>query len=134
MTYAPCLIGLWVFVLAQTIIFNRKKLGGTLMIKILKSEKAFTLIEMMIVLLVISVLLFITIPNVTKQSNNINSKGCEAFVHMVEAEIEAYKIDHNKAPQDIDTLVEEDYLKGTSCPNGGEVTIDGSGNVAVSSS
>ncbi|MFD2681233.1 competence type IV pilus major pilin ComGC [Bacillus seohaeanensis] len=104
------------------------------MIKILKNEKAFTLIEMMIVLLVISVLLFITIPNVTKQSNNINSKGCEAFIHMVEGQIEAYKIDNNKAPQNMKTLVDEDYLKGTSCPNGGEVTIDGSGNVTVSSS
>jgi competence protein ComGC len=49
----------------------------------LKNEKGFTLIEMMIVLLVISVLLFITIPNVTNQSNSINSKGCEAFIHII---------------------------------------------------
>lgn len=51
-----------------------------------KNERAFTLIEMMIVLLVITVLLFIAIPNVAKQSKNINAKGCEAFVH-----INAYK-------------------------------------------
>jgi competence protein ComGC len=40
-------------------------------------------IEMMIVLLVITVLLFIAIPNVAKQSKNINAKGCDAFGHMV---------------------------------------------------
>ncbi len=48
-----------------------------------KNERGFTLIEMMIVLLVISVLLFIAIPNVTKQSGSINAKGCEAFVNII---------------------------------------------------
>ena len=38
--------------------------------KYLKNEKGFTLIEMMIVLLIISVLILITIPNVTKHSAN----------------------------------------------------------------
>lgn len=50
---------------------------------LLKDERGFTLIEMMIVLLVISVLLFIAIPNVTKQSGSINAKGCEAFVNII---------------------------------------------------
>ena len=46
----------------------------------LNNNRGFTLIEMMIVLLVISVLLIITIPNVTKHNSKINSKGCDAFV------------------------------------------------------
>jgi len=46
----------------------------------IKNQKGFTLIEMMIVLLVISVLLVITVPNVTKNNSSINEKGCEAFV------------------------------------------------------
>ncbi len=49
-------------------------------IKTLKNEKGFTLIEMMIVMLVISVLLIVTIPNVAKHNSNINNKGCQAFV------------------------------------------------------
>ena len=83
----------------------------------LKNEKGFTLIEMMIVLLVISVLLFITIPNVTNQSNSINSKGCEAFVHMVEGQVEAYKMDGN---------LNENYK---ACPDGSAITIDAEGKV-----
>ncbi len=47
--------------------------------KLIKNEKAFTLIEMMIVLLVISVLLIIAVPNISKHNSNINEKGCEAF-------------------------------------------------------
>ncbi len=100
----------------------------------LKNEKGFTLIEMMIVLLVISVLLFITIPNVTNQSNKINSKGCEAFVHMVEGQIEAYKMDEENAePVSIDTLLSKGYLNDQykSCPDGRAITIDTEGKVVT---
>ncbi|ELK46233.1 ComG operon protein 3 [Halobacillus sp. BAB-2008] len=51
----------------------------------MKNEKGFTLIEMLIVLLVISVLLIITIPNMTKNSQNIRDKGCEALTATAEA-------------------------------------------------
>ncbi|KPD01109.1 ComG operon protein 3 precursor [Geobacillus sp. BCO2] len=43
------------------------------------NQKGFTLIEMLIVMMVISVLLLIAIPNITKHNSMINSKGCEAF-------------------------------------------------------
>lgn len=42
----------------------------------MRNEKGFTLIEMMIVLFVISILLLITIPNVTKNQSSITEKGC----------------------------------------------------------
>jgi competence protein ComGC len=97
----------------------------------LKNEKGFTMIEMMIVLLVISVLLFVTIPNVTSQSNKINSKGCEAFIHMVEGQVEAYKMDGNTEPVSMAALVSNEYLKSEyqQCPDGSTFTIDAEGNV-----
>jgi competence protein ComGC len=42
------------------------------MINRLKEESGFTLIEMMVVLLIISVLMVITIPNVAKHNSTIN--------------------------------------------------------------
>ncbi|WP_313893834.1 competence type IV pilus major pilin ComGC [Psychrobacillus sp.] len=79
---------------------------------------------MMIVLLIISVLILITIPNVTKHSANIDDKGCKAFAKMLEGQIEAYKIEFKKIPT-LDDLETEGYLKGEkTCPNGKEVTID----------
>ncbi len=50
---------------------------------IIKNEKAFTLVEMMVVLLVITVLLLIALPNLTKHSSNINEKGCDGLRQMV---------------------------------------------------
>ncbi|PKR86081.1 hypothetical protein CWO92_06835 [Heyndrickxia camelliae] len=48
--------------------------------KLVKNQNAFTLIEMLVVLLIITILIFVAIPNITKHSKNINNKGCEAFV------------------------------------------------------
>lgn len=88
-------------------------------------QKGFTLIEMMVVLLIISVLILIAIPNVTKHSATIDAKGCEAYVKMVQGQVEAYRIDLKATPT-IQELVDEDYLVDgeTSCPNGSEIQID----------
>ena len=101
----------------------------------IKNEKGFTLIEMMIVMLVISVLLIITIPNVAKHNSNINNKGCEAYVKMVQAQVQAYEMDKNKIPT-IAELKSEGYLKedAKGCPNGNTVAIDVDGNVTSTES
>lgn len=100
----------------------------------LKNESGFTLIEMMIVLLVITVLLFIAIPNVAKQSKNINAKGCTAFMHMVQGQVQAYQFDTKASPDSIGTLVSEGYLRGneTTCPGGAELVINAEGEVTAS--
>ena len=89
----------------------------------MRNEKGFTLIEMMIVLFVISILLLITIPNVTKNQSSITEKGCEGLVNMVQAQIQAYLIDHGDTPT-IEELVSKNYLEeNPKCPNGSSVQI-----------
>lgn len=97
--------------------------------KCLKSEKGFTLIEMLIVLFVISILMIIMIPNITKNQSGIQSKGCEAFVKMVQGQVQAFEIDHNKWPASIDELKTGEYVSETSCPNGDAIKIDANGKV-----
>ncbi|MDT3990382.1 prepilin-type N-terminal cleavage/methylation domain-containing protein, partial [Staphylococcus aureus] len=53
------------------------------MFKFLKKTQAFTLIEMLLVLLIISLLLILIIPNIAKQTAHIQSTGCNAQVKMV---------------------------------------------------
>jgi competence protein ComGC len=86
----------------------------------MKSERGFTLIEMLIVMLVISVLMFITIPNITKHNSNINKKGCEAYVKMVQAQVQAYQIEESKLPSNVGDLIAAGYLKSGDgkCPDG----------------
>ena len=98
----------------------------------MKNEKGFTLVEMMIVMLVISVLLIITIPNVAKHNTNINTKGCEAYVKMVQAQVQSYIMEKNKVPT-MENLITDEYLiKDTGCPNGTKnVQIDSEGKVTA---
>lgn len=91
----------------------------------MRNERGFTLIEMLIVLLIISVLILVMIPNVTKHFKTIDDKGCDAYIAMVQSQVEAYKIDFQKYP-DIEQLQKHEYLpkEGVGCPNGNGVAID----------
>jgi competence protein ComGC len=92
-------------------------------------QKGFTLIEMLIVLMIISILLLITIPNVTKHNNVINNKGCEALIKMVQAQVKAYEMENGTIPT-IQELIDQKYIKSNKCPNGNTLQIDSNGEVS----
>lgn len=100
----------------------------------LKNEKGFTLIEMLIVMLIITVLIALAIPNVAKQTSAVDDKGCKAFVQMVQGQVEAYRMDEKAVPA-LEDLVTEGYLKSgeTSCPNGKAILISADGVVSSES-
>jgi competence protein ComGC len=98
--------------------------------KVLKNQKGFTLIEMMIVLLVISVLLMITVPNVTKNNSTINEKGSEAFIKMVQGQIQAYEMENKEIPT-VEKLVAGDYLVDEKGPAGQYIHISVDGVVTL---
>ncbi|AQX53761.1 prepilin-type N-terminal cleavage/methylation domain-containing protein [Priestia flexa] len=98
----------------------------------LKNEKGFTLIEMLIVMLVITVLLLIMVPNVLKHNAVINNKGCSALVKTVEAQVQVYELENGTKPT-LNELESGGYLKeGTVCPNGSKITIGTDGRVSAS--
>ena len=95
------------------------------------NESGFSLIEMMIVLLIISVLILVAIPNVTKHSKSIDDKGCSAYISMVQGQVEAYKMENHKYPNGLDDLVNKDYFPDTpKCPDGSEISINAVGKVS----
>ena len=96
------------------------------------NEKGFTLIEMLIVLLIISVLIMVSVPNITKHFATIDNKGCEAYLKMVQGQVEAYKLDHNSLPT-LQELKTGGYLTNeeeAQCPNGEIIEIKTDGTVA----
>ncbi|HYK72381.1 MAG TPA: competence type IV pilus major pilin ComGC [Pseudoneobacillus sp.] len=100
----------------------------------MKNEKGFTLIEMMIVLMIISVLLMITIPNVTKHNDLIKRKGCDAYLSMVQAQVQAYEVDNDKLPTTIQELSDNGYLKKdvkSTCGKDKQLTINADGIVGL---
>lgn len=71
-----------------------KKLLTTLIIKCRKN-KAFTLIEMVLVLFIVAALLLLIIPNMTEQANNAKAKTDKALVETVEAQKNLYLLEND---------------------------------------
>ncbi|RKL68745.1 competence protein ComG [Salipaludibacillus neizhouensis] len=94
-------------------------------IRTLKSESAFTLIEMMIVLVIISILLLIVLPNLTKNQEMASNKGCDATIELLKTQVVAYEIEHNKRPTSLNDLQTENYVKSVTCPDGTSLTLNG---------
>ena len=93
--------------------------------KLVKNEDGFTLIEMLLVLLVISVLIILIIPNIAAQSSNVQDTGCDAQVKMVQSQVEAYTLNEGSDPANIQALVTGGYItdEQTSCANGVEIEV-----------
>jgi len=53
--------------------------------KLIKNEKGFTLVEMLIVLAVISILVLLVVPNAISILGTANEQGCEALNSSSEA-------------------------------------------------
>jgi len=60
-----------------------------------KSVEAFTLIEMLVVLLIISILILLFVPNLVKQKDNVKTTGQSAIVKVVESQAELYELNHS---------------------------------------
>ncbi|MFK3937229.1 competence type IV pilus major pilin ComGC [Alkalihalobacillus sp. NPDC078783] len=86
--------------------------------KWLRCKKGFTLVEMLVVLMIISILLLIAIPNMTKNNEVANEKGCEATLKLLQSQVSVYQIEEGVAPSSIDDLLDGGYADQGSCPNG----------------
>jgi competence protein ComGC len=75
-----------------------------------KKYQGFTLLEMLIVLFVIAVLILLFVPNLLKQTDNINNQGNQALTKVIETQSEMYFMDNNKRPGSTDDLLEGGYI------------------------
>lgn len=60
-----------------------------------KPMQAFTLLEMLVVLLIISVLMLLFVPNLSKQRERVNETGNAAIVKVVDSQAELYSLNEN---------------------------------------
>lgn len=90
-------------------------------------KKGFTILEMMIVLTIIALIFLLTLPYIQQKKEIIDTKGCEALVEVVNAQILLYEVENLQSPTSIDQLVSKKYLKESqkTCPNGKPITISG---------
>lgn len=63
-----------------------------------KKFKAFTLIEMIIVLFIIGMLMMIFVPNLSQKGNDAQKKSDIVIAKVVQQEIELYKAENGEEP------------------------------------
>ena len=90
----------------------RKHRGGFAMKKRkISYYSGFTLIEMLIVLLIISVLVLLFVPNLSRYRNHVDQESREAIIQLVDTQKELYALQNNGRVPTVEELLNEGYIK-----------------------
>jgi general secretion pathway protein G len=76
-----------------------------------RTQSGFTLIELMIVMLIIGILTLIAVPRFAASVRLAREAVLKEDLHVMRAAIDSYTMDKQKAPQSLDDLIQEGYLK-----------------------
>ncbi|MCM2675015.1 competence protein ComG [Shouchella plakortidis] len=79
---------------------------------------------MLVVLMIISILLLIAIPNMTKNNEVAGEKGCDATKKLLLGQVSVYEMEEGNAPTSVSDLVEAGYADTATCPNGETLELD----------
>ena len=74
-------------------------------------EFGFTLVELVVVLSIIGILLMLAIPRYATSIKNAREAVLKEDLHVMRAAIDSYTMDKQKAPQSLEDLVQDGYLK-----------------------
>ena len=81
------------------------------MLRIHKQDEGFTLVELMIVMAIIGVLAVVAVPSYISALRHAREAVLKEDLHILRSAIDSYTMDKQKAPQALDDLVQEGYLK-----------------------
>jgi len=76
-----------------------------------KKDAGFTLVELMIVMAIVGVLAVVAIPSYVGAVRQAREAVLKEDLHVMRAAIDSYTADKQKAPQSLEDLVNEGYLK-----------------------
>jgi len=76
-----------------------------------KQDAGFTLMELMIVMAIISVLATLAVPSFIGAIKSAREAVLKEDLHVMRAAIDSYTMDKQKAPQALDDLIQDGYLR-----------------------
>lgn len=89
-------------------------------------KNGFTLLEMVVVLLIVSALFLLTIPNVSKVITSVDNKACNALTKVVDSAIVQFKLEWGRYPNSMNDLYSAGYIDENQmkCSNGNTLSIE----------
>jgi general secretion pathway protein G len=79
--------------------------------RIRKQSAGFTLMELMIVMAIIGILMLVAVPRFTSAIKMAKESVLREDLHVMRAAIDSYTMDKQKAPQTLEDLITDGYLK-----------------------
>jgi general secretion pathway protein G len=76
-----------------------------------RQDAGFTLVELMIVMAIIGVLAMVAVPKYITAIKHAREAVLREDLHTLRAAIDSYTMDKQKAPQSLDDLIQDGYLK-----------------------
>jgi len=76
-----------------------------------KQDAGFTLMELMVVMIIIGILTTLAIPSFVSAVKSAREAVLKEDLRVMRSAIDSYTMDKQKAPQSLDDLVQEGYLK-----------------------
>ncbi len=76
-----------------------------------KQDAGFTLVELMIVMAIIAILMMVAVPRFAAAVRMAREAVLKEDLFTIRGAIDSYTMDKQKAPQSLDDLVQEGYLK-----------------------
>ena len=76
-----------------------------------KQDAGFTLVELMIVMAIIGVLAVVAVPSYISALKHAREAVLKEDLHVLREAIDSYTMDKQKAPQSLDDLIQDGYLK-----------------------
>lgn len=79
--------------------------------RIRKQNAGFTLMELLIVMMVVTILIAIVVPKFSAAIKMAREAALKEDLHVMRSAIDSYTMDKQKAPQTLDDLITDGYLK-----------------------